>query len=185
MRASSGTVLYCRRIWLDASDMWTCFGMSWPWPPLGSFQTRDSSVSQCIGCGFFFQHRKDSCLHCSAVRVPALTLTIMNLFFFFFWFLAMPCSKQDLSSPALTRDWTCDSSSPSMESQPLNHQGSPWPSWILTPWGWSGQKENIRDPSEHDNWDLIMEGLRAGVLLGLVFLAKAAFLTGCWVLKTL
>ena len=107
------------------------------------------------------------------------------IIFFFFWFLAMPCSKQDLSSPALTRDWTCDSSSGSMESQPLNHQGSPWPSWILTPWGWSGQKENIMDPSEHDNWDLIIEGLRAGVLLGLVFLAQAAFLTGCWVLKTL
>ena len=183
MRASSGTALYCQWIWPDASDTWTCFGMSWPWPPLGSFQTRDSSVSQCIGYGFFFQHRKDSCLHCSAVRMPALTLTIMNLFFCLF--LAMPHSKQDPSSPDLTGDWTCDFSSGSTGSQPLDHQGSPYPSWTLTPWGWSGQKENIRDPSEHDNWGLIREGLRAGVLLGLVFLAQAASLTGCWVLKTL
>ena len=103
MRASSRTVLYCQWIWPDASDMWTCFGMSWPWPPLGSFQTRDSSVSQCIGCGFFFQHRKDSCLHCSAVRVPALALTIMNLFILGFWpHIPLPQADSETPNPQLS-----------------------------------------------------------------------------------
>ena len=44
-------------------------------------------------------------------------------FFFFFKCLASPCGTWDLSSP--NRDQTCAPYIGSVESQPLDHQGSP------------------------------------------------------------
>ena len=50
-----------------------------------------------------------------------------------FFFLALTCNMQNLSS--LTRDWTCAPCGGSVESQPLDHQGSPslteFPNWEI------------------------------------------------------
>ena len=50
-----------------------------------------------------------------------------------FFFLALTCNMQNLSS--LTRDWTCAPCGGSIESQPLDHQGSPslteFPNWEI------------------------------------------------------
>ena len=57
-----------------------------------------------------------------------------TVFFFFFWYvcvLAVPCSMQDLSSP--TRDRTWASCGGSVESSPLDHQGSPWNTVLTVP----------------------------------------------------
>ena len=58
----------------------------------------------------------------------------IQYFFFFFWYvcvLAVPCSMQDLSSP--TRDRTWASCGGSVESSPLDHQGSPWNTVLTVP----------------------------------------------------
>ena len=50
-----------------------------------------------------------------------------------FFFLALTCNMQNLSS--LTRNWTCAPCGGSIESQPLDHQGSPslteFPNWEI------------------------------------------------------
>ena len=80
---------------------------------------------------------------------------------FFFFFFATQCGMWDLSSP--TRDWTCASCIGSMQSQALDHHGSPKPEFSLealstvtiTPgwWGlWGAEREQLSNSCDISVW---------------------------------
>ena len=69
-------------------------------------------------CSPYLPHPLYSCQSDLYFKVPG------NLQWILFFFLPTPCSRCDLSSP--NRDWTHVSCIGSMETQPLDHQASPF-----------------------------------------------------------
>ena len=111
---SSGQLLSFRFLGPKPQSSWTLFFLSYP------------TSNQLVGSpgSFTFKTESDSKpLHSSPATTHLQTTSHLNYSFYLFFYLVTLYGTRDLRSP--TRDRTHAPCTGSMESQPLEHQGSP------------------------------------------------------------